>query len=153
MSKVEQKLKELGVELKELGPCNHPILRTKQAGDLLFVSGHGTNVLGKVGADLTVEEGYQAAREAAVNCLSAIKGQIGDLDCVVDFLKVFGMVNSAPDFVEQPAVMNGVSDLLIAAFGEKVGSHARSAVGMASLPRGIATEVEMIVRVKMPKEA
>lgn len=148
MSKIEQKLNEMGIELKELGPCSHPILRTKQCGDLLFVSGHGTNILGKVGADLTLEEGYQAAREATINCLSAIKGQIGDLDQVADFLKVFGMVNSAPDFVEQPSVINGVSDLLIEVFGEKIGSHARSAVGMVSLPRGIAVEVEMIVRIK-----
>lgn len=147
MSKVELKLKEMGVELRELPPCNHPILRTKQAGDLLFVSGHGTNILGKVGTDLTVEEGYQAAREAAINCLSAIKAQIGDLDHVVNFVKVFGMVNSAPDFVEHPSVINGVSDLLIEAFGQEIGSHARSAVGMVSLPRGIAAEVEMIVQV------
>jgi len=148
MAKIEQKLQEMGVELKVLPPCNHPILRTKQAGDLLFVSGHGTNILGKVGAELTVEEGYQAAREAAINCLSAIKGAIGDLDKVVSFVKVFGMVNSAPDFVEQPAVINGVSDLLIEAFGDEIGYHARSAVGMASLPRGIAAEVEMIVQVR-----
>ncbi len=148
MAKVENKLKEMGVELKELGPCSHPILRTRKAGSLLFVSGHGTNILGKLGADLTVEQGYQAAREAAVNCLSAIKGDIGDLDRVECFVKVFGMVNSAPDFVEQPAVMNGVSDLLIEAFGPEIGGHARSAVGMGSLPRGIATEVEMIVQIK-----
>ena len=148
MANVEKKLKEMGIELKDLGPCNHPILRTRQAGNLLFVSGHGTNILGKLGADLTIDQGYQAAREAAVNCLSAIKGAIGDLDDVICFLKVFGMVNSAPDFVEQPAVMNGVSDLLIEAFGPEIGGHARSAVGMCSLPRGIAAEVEMIVQVK-----
>lgn len=152
MAKVEQKLKEMGIELKELGPCSVPILRVKAAGDLLFVSGHGTNILGKLGEDLTVEQGYQAAREATINCLSAIKGEIGDLDLVVDFLKVFGMVNSAPDFVRQPEVINGVSELLIEAFGEKIGSHARSAVGMGSLPRGIATEVEMILRVKTQEE-
>ena len=105
-------------------------------------------ILGKLGADLSLEQGYAAAREATINCLSAIKGAIGDLDKVERFVKVFGMVNSAPDFVEQPAVINGVSDLLIEAFGEEIGGHARSAVGMASLPRGIATEVEMILQVK-----
>lgn len=149
MANVEKKLKEMGIELKNLPPCNHPILRTRQAGDLLFVSGHGTNIIGKLGKDLTIEQGYQAAREAAVNCLSAIKGAIGDLDNVVCFLKVFGMVNSDPNFTEQPSVMNGVSDLLIEAFGPEIGGHARSAVGMASLPRGIATEVEMILQVKV----
>lgn len=148
MDNVEKKLAELGVTLKTLGPCNHPILRTKQAGDLLFVSGHGTNVLGKVGAGLSVADGYQAAREACINCLSAIRDAVGTLDHVEGFLKVFGMVNSAPDFTEQPAVINGVSDLLIAAFGLDIGGHARSAVGMCALPRGIAVEVEMIVRVK-----
>lgn len=149
MESVEKKLAALGVTLKELAPCNHPILRTKQAGDLLFVSGHGTNILGKVGDGLSVEEGYQAAQEACINCLSAIKGAIGTLDNVVSFLKVFGMVNSAPDFTEQPTVVNGVSELLIAAFGADVGAHTRSAVGMCALPRGIAVEVEMIVRVKV----
>lgn len=148
MAKIEQKLQGMGIELKVLPPCNHPILRTKQAGDLLFVSGHGTNILGKVGGDLTVADGYQAAREATINCLCAIKGAIGDLDLVADVVKVFGMVNSAPDFGEQPAVVNGASELLIEAFGEEIGSHARSAVGMGALPRGIAVEVEMIVRIK-----
>lgn len=149
MAKIEKKLEEMGIELKVLPPCNHPILRTRQSGNLLFVSGHGTNILGKVGADLTLEDGYAAAREATINCLSAIKGAIGDLDKVECFVKVFGMVNSAPDFVEQPAVINGVSDLLIEVFGHEIGDHARSAVGMCSLPRGIAAEVEMIVQVKV----
>lgn len=143
---VENKLKQMGVELKDLPKCDYPIERTKMSGNLLFVSGHGTNILGKLGAPLTVEDGYNAAREAAINCLSAIKQAVGDLDKVT-IIKVFGMVNSAPDFVKQPAVVNGASDLLIEAFGEKKGSHARSAVGMMSLPRGIACEVEMIVEV------
>lgn len=147
MQNVEKKLAEHGITLKELGPCNHPILRTKQSDNLLFVSGHGTNILGKVGAGLSVEEGYQAACEACINCLSAIKDAIGTLDNVVSFLRVFCMVNSAPDFSEQPAVANGVSDLLITAFGQEIGSHTRSAVGMCALPRGIAVEIEMIVRV------
>ena len=145
--KVEAKLKEMGIELKELPKCDHPIERTKTACGLTFVSGHGTNILGKVGAELSVEEGYKAAREAAINCLSAIKQIAGDLD-KVNFVKVFGMVNSAPDFTEQPTVVNGVSDLLIEVFGQEKGSHARSAVGMCSLPRGIACEVEMVVEIQ-----
>ena len=144
--KVEAKLKEMGIELKDLPRCNHPIERTKSACGLTFVSGHGTNIVGKVGGDLTIEDGYNAAKEAAINCLSAIKQVAGDLD-KVNIVKVFGMVNSTPDFVEQPTVINGVSDLLIEVFGQERGCHARSAVGMCSLPRGIACEVEMVVEI------
>ena len=88
-----------------------------------------------------------AAREAAIHCLEAIKQYTGDLDKVTNFLKVFGMVNSAPDFIQQPTVINGVSELLIEVFGQEIGSHARSAVGMGSLPNGIAVEVEMIAEI------
>ena len=147
--KVEAKLKAMGIELAVLPVCDHPIERTKRSGNLLFVSGHGSKkTLGKVGADLTVEQGYAAAREACIHCLEAIKMACGDLDKVSNFIKVLGMVNAAPDFTKHPAVMNGVSDLLIEAFGKKIGSHARSAVGMSSLPGGIAAEVEMIVEIK-----
>ena len=148
MSQIEKKLNEMGITLIDPPPCNHPILRVKQSGNLLFVSGHGTKIKGKLGSELTVEQGYEAAREAAIHCLEAIKQHIGDLDRVSNFLKVFGMVNSAPDFIQQPAVMNGVSEFLIAVFGEEIGSHPRSAVGMGSLPNGIAVEVEMIVEVR-----
>ena len=147
MANVEKKLAEMGVTLIDPPPCSHPILRCKQAGNLVFVSGHGTSYMGKVGEALTTQDGYQAAREAAVHCLEAVKQLIGDLDGVKSIVKVFGMVNSAPDFVEQPAVVNGASELLIEAFGDEIGYHARSAVGMASLPRGIAVEVEMVVEV------
>ena len=147
--KVEEKLKTLGIELAELPVCDHPIERTKRSGNLLFVSGHGSKkTLGKVGADLNVEQGYAAAREACIHCLEAIRMACGDLDKVTNFIKVLGMVNAAPDFTKHPAVMNGVSDLLIEAFGKEIGSHARSAVGMSSLPGGIAAEVEMIVEIK-----
>ena len=147
--KVEEKLKAMGIELAVLPVCDHPIERTKRSGNLLFVSGHGSKkTLGKVGADLTVEQGYAAAREACIHCLEAIKMACGDLDKVTNFIKVLGMVNAAPDFTKHPAVMNGVSDLLIEAFGKQIGSHARSAVGMSSLPGGIAAEVEMIVEIK-----
>ena len=147
--KAEEKLKAMGIELAVLPVCDHPIERTKRSGNLLFVSGHGSKkTLGKVGADLTVEQGYAAAREACIHCLEAIKMACGDLDKVTNFIKVLGMVNAAPDFTKHPAVMNGVSDLLIEAFGKEIGSHARSAVGMSSLPGGIAAEVEMIVEIK-----
>lgn len=147
--KVEEKLKSMGIELAELPVCDHPIERTKRTGNLLFVSGHGSKKThGKVGADLTVEQGYAAAREACIHCLEAIKMACGDLDKVSNFVKVLGMVNAAPDFTKHPVVMNGVSDLLIEAFGREIGSHARSAVGMSSLPGGIAAEVEMIVEIR-----
>lgn len=146
---VEKKLQSLGIELQVLPPCDHPIERSKRTGNLLFVSGHGSKkTLGKVGDTLTVEEGYEAAREACIHCLESIRMACGDLDKVANFVKVLGMVNAAPDFTKHPAVINGVSDLLIEAFGQEIGSHARSAVGMSSLPGNIAVEVEMIVELK-----
>ena len=143
--KIESKLSSMGIELVLPGPCSHPLLHSKQTGNLLFVSGHGTKIKGKVGRDLSTEEGYAAAREAAIHCLEAIKLHCGDLDKVRSFVKVFGMVNAVDTFTEHPTVLNGVSELLLEAFGEKTGSHARSAVGMGSLPNGIAVEVEMVV--------
>ncbi len=146
---VENKLKSLGIELQVLPPCDHPIERSKRSGNLLFVSGHGSKkTLGKVGDTLSVEQGYEAAREACIHCLESIRMACGDLDNVANFVKVLGMVNAAPDFTKHPVVINGVSDLLIEAFGQQIGSHARSAVGMSSLPGGIAVEVEMIVELK-----
>ena len=146
---VENKLKSLGIELQVLPPCDHPIERSKRSGNLLFVSGHGSKkTLGKVGDTLTVDQGYEAAREACIHCLESIRMACGDLDNVANFVKVLGMVNAAPDFTTHPVVINGVSDLLIEAFGQEIGSHARSAVGMSSLPGGIAVEVEMIVELK-----
>ena len=146
---VENKLKSLGIELQVLPPCDHPIERSKRSGNLLFVSGHGSKkTLGKVGDTLSVEQGYEAAREACIHCLESIRMACGDLDNVANFVKVLGMVNAAPDFTKHPVVINGVSDLLIEAFGLHIGSNARSAVGMSSLPGGIAVEVEMIVELK-----
>jgi enamine deaminase RidA (YjgF/YER057c/UK114 family) len=115
---------------------------------MLYVSGHPSDILGKLGDTLTVAEGYQGARQAAVNCLSAVKGAIGDLDRIKQFVKLLGMVNCTPDFIDQPYVINGATDLLTEAFGKDVGAHARSAVGMVSLPRGIAVELEMILELK-----
>lgn len=148
MANIEKKLAELGIALNIPGPSKHPILRCKQCANLLFVSGHISNIKGKLGDSLSVEQGYEAAREAAVHCLEAISQHLRSLDKVKSILKVFGMVNSAPDFTQQAAVINGASELLIAIFGDEIGYHARSAVGMCSLPAGIAVELEMIVEVE-----
>ena len=123
-----------------------------QTGNLLFLSGKGpkdTNgnyITGKVGQDLSQEEGYEAARRVAISQLSVLKDYLGDLNKVKRIVKVLGMVNSPPDFENHPEVINGFSDLMVAVFGEK-GKHARAAVGMGSLPRNIAVEIEVIVEV------
>ena len=125
-----------------------------QTGNLLFMSGcglrnlDGSSITGKVGADLTTEQGYEAARLVGLNMLANIKAVAGDLDKVKRVVKVLGMVNAAPDFKEHPKVINGYSDLMVEVFGEDAGKAARSAVGMGSLPSQIAVEVEMIVELK-----
>src|SRR5690242_2930729 len=149
----DKKLKELGVELI---PPQKPIanyVKAVRTGNLLFLAGHGptkadgSNITGKVGADMTVEQGYAAAKQTAVALLSTLKAELGDLNKVKRVVKVLGMVNCTPDFTDQPKVINGCSDLLVAVFGEK-GKHARSAVGMNSLPLNIAVEIEIIVEVE-----
>ena len=126
-----------------------------RVGTLLFVSGHGPlrsdgkpSVQGKVGKDLTVEQGYQVAREVGLSLLATARRQLGSLDKVKRVVKVLGMVNSAPGFGDQPNVINGFSDLMVEVFGEGIGKHARSAVGMAELPMGIPVEIEMILEVE-----
>jgi enamine deaminase RidA (YjgF/YER057c/UK114 family) len=116
----------------------------------MFLSGKGPDLAGgrtwqgKLGAEFTTEEGYEAARNTMLNLLAVLHEDIGDLSRVRRVVKVLGMVNSAPDFTDQPKVINGASDLLVAVFGDR-GRHARSAVGMTSLPGGIPVEIEMIV--------
>jgi enamine deaminase RidA (YjgF/YER057c/UK114 family) len=159
--RAEQKLKELGLELAEPAPPNHNFVLTVQTGNLLFVSGHkarpfpelasyeakrGPDGALRVGRDLTIEEGYRCARYTALACLCSIKAALGDLDRVKRIVKVLGFVNSAEDFIKQPLVINGCSDLLVDVFGE-AGRHARSAVGMQQLPSGIPVEIEMVVKV------
>jgi enamine deaminase RidA (YjgF/YER057c/UK114 family) len=123
-----------------------------RAGDLVFVSGggpqraDGTFITGKLGADIDLETGQEAAKLCALYCLASIQETIGDLEGVKRIVKVLGFVNSAPGFVQQHVVMNGASDLLISLYGER-GRHARSSVGMAELPMNIAVEVEMVVEV------
>jgi enamine deaminase RidA (YjgF/YER057c/UK114 family) len=168
----EARLKELGIELPGLQPAVGNYLTAKRDGDLLFVSGHGpirlernglvvgastreisaqdaagAIIQGKVGSDLSVEEGSEAARLVGLFLLSAVQAEIGSLDRVRSVLKVFGMVNCAPGFTNTPAVIDGCSALLVEVFGEQVGRHARSAVGMAELPLNIPVEIEMIVAV------
>ena len=149
----EAKLKEKGIVLI---PPPAPIanyINVVRVGNLLYLSGRGpwktdgTYVTGKVGKDLTIEQGYDAARLTALGHLSVIKTELGSLNKVKRIVKVLGMVNCTEDFKDQPKVINGYSDLMVEIFGEK-GKHARSAVGMYALPLGIAVEVEVIVEVE-----
>lgn len=149
---VEQKLAALDIQLPEVSPPVANYVNAVQTGKLIFMAGKGPKkedgeyITGKVGADLDIEQGYAAARRTAIIQLSALKAQIGDLNQVKRVVKVLGMVNAAPDFTDHPEVINGFSDLIVEVFGDR-GKHARAAVGMASLPRNIAVEIEMIVEV------
>jgi enamine deaminase RidA (YjgF/YER057c/UK114 family) len=151
---VEARLQELGIELPSAPAPIANYVRYVQVGNLLFLAGHGPNrsngpvYTGQVGSDVTVEEAYDAARSTAMNLLASCKEALGDLDRVKKVVKVLGMVNSAPGFGDQPKVINGFSDLMVEIFGEDVGKHARSAVGMAALPGGIPVEIEMILEVE-----
>jgi enamine deaminase RidA (YjgF/YER057c/UK114 family) len=149
----DKKLKELGIELMTPTKPMANYVKVVRSGNLLFLAGHGptkpdgTNITGKVGRDLTLEQGYDAAKQTAISLLSTLKGELGDLNKVRRVVKVLGMVNCHSDFTDQPKVINGCSDLMVAVFGEK-GKHARSAVGMNSLPSNIAVEIEIIVEVE-----
>ncbi|MGI6344916.1 MAG: RidA family protein [Bacillota bacterium] len=148
MGKIEKRLEELGIILPPVPIPLGTYKPVNQVGSLLYTSGQGSlSVIGRVGEDLTQEEGYEAAREAALRCLACIQEELGTLDRVEKVWKVLGFVNSAPDFTQQPKVMNGASDLLVEIFGE-AGRHARSAIGASQLPDGIAVEVEMIVQIR-----
>lgn len=148
----EARLVELGITLPEPPSPVANYVNGVRTGNLIFLAGKGprypdgTELRGKLGAGVSIEEGYQGARQTAINQLAVLKAMLGDLNRVVRVVKVLGMVNSAPDFVEQPAVINGFSDLIVEVFGDR-GRHARAAVGMASLPRGQSVEIEMIVEV------
>lgn len=125
----------------------------KRHKDLLFLSGHGPFengelITGKIGGDLSVEEGVHAARVTGLNLLATLRKELDELENVVSVLKVLGMINAAPGFTELPPILNGCSDLLVEVFGEKVGKHARSAVGMAELPFNMAIEIEAVVAVR-----
>lgn len=151
--KVEKRLKELGIELAQPTTPMGSYVNAVRTGNLLYLAGKGPGLpgkplpVGKVGREFTIEEGYQHARSTGLSILAAIKAELGDLDRVKRIVKVLGMVNAMPDFGHQPEVINGCSDLFVEVFGER-GRHARSAVGMGSLPRGIPVEVEVIVEIE-----
>ncbi len=150
---VESRITEKRIIIPELSAPVANYVHAVRTGNLVFLAGKGPTrpeggyVTGKVGKDLTVEEGYEAARLVAAAQLAALKMEIGDLNKVVRVVKVLGMVNCLPDFGNQPEVINGFSDTIVEVFGER-GKHARAAVGMGSLPRNIAVEIEMIVEVQ-----
>lgn len=143
----EQKLKEMGLEIPEVSLPIANYVKWKQVGNLLYLSGGGPKIYGKVGAELTVEEGYVAARETGLEVIAVLKAATGDLSRIKQFVKVLGMVNSTPDFTAHPKVINGFSDLMAEVFGEK-GKHARSAVGVGSLPNNMVVEIEVIVEIE-----
>lgn len=146
----EERLAALGLSLPTAPRPIANYVPAVRTGDLVFLSGHvecGTALTGAVGRDVTIEKGYAAARNVGLCLLSSLKAEIGDLSRVRRIVKVLGMVNAPPEFTEHPKVINGCSDLLVEVFGDR-GKHARSAVGVASLPRGVSVEVEMIVEVE-----
>jgi enamine deaminase RidA (YjgF/YER057c/UK114 family) len=149
----EGRLKEKGITLPTPPAPMANYVSAVRAGNLLFLAGHGPSqpegkpmARGKLGRYLTVEQGYQVARDVGLNLLATTRAHLGSLDQVKRVVKVLGMVNSAEDFGDQPKVMNGFSDLMVEVFGD-AGKHARSAVGMAALPMGIPVEIEMILEV------
>jgi len=153
LKKVEEVLKDLGIELPEVPKPAAVYLPAKTVGNLVYTSGQDCRVdgvllyEGKVGSDLTIEQGQEAARQTMINCLAALKNEIGDLNRVKQVVKLLGFVNSAPGFVEQPYVINGASELLEEVFGEK-GRHARSAISSNELPFNTPVEIEMIVEIE-----
>ena len=148
----EAKLAELGITLPSPPQPVANYVNGVQAGNLIFLAGKGPRyadgreITGKLGQDVSIEEGYEGARLTAINQLAVLKEMLGNLNRVKRIVKVLGMVNSDPSFVDQPKVINGFSDLMVEVFGEK-GKHARAAVGMASLPRGQAVEIELVVEI------
>jgi enamine deaminase RidA (YjgF/YER057c/UK114 family) len=150
---VEARLDSMGIVLNTPGTPVANYVHAVRTGNLIFLAGKGPSrpeggsITGKVGVDLTVEEGYAAARTVAITQLAVLKAELGDLNKVVRVVKVLGMVNCADGFTQQPEVINGFSDLMVEVFGER-GKHARSAVGMNSLPRDIAVEIDAIVEVR-----
>jgi enamine deaminase RidA (YjgF/YER057c/UK114 family) len=147
-----ENLKKLGIELP---PVSAPIanyVKYVQTGNLIYLSGHGplqsngNYILGKLGKNVSNEQGYEAARITGIQLLATLQSAIGDLSRVKRIVKILGLVNCTDDFTEQPKIINGCSDLMVAVFGEK-GKHARSAIGTNALPMGMAVEVEMIVEI------
>lgn len=150
MTNPEERIRELGLELPLPSPSIGSYLKVVRSGNVLHLSGHGpvkdgvVQYKGKVGHDLSLDEGAAAAWLSCLNCLGTIRGELGTLDGVTRVVKVLGFVNSAPGFTDQAKVLNGASDLLVAVFGDR-GRHARSAIGAAELPVNVAVSIEMIV--------
>jgi len=153
MNEIERRLEKIGIKLPDSPSplANYvPVVRT---GNLIYLSGvgptpkaDGSTYVGKLGLEFTTEEGYEAARLTGINLLARLKGYLGDLNRVNQIVKLLSMVNSTPDFTEPPAVSNGCSDLLVEVFGDK-GRHARSAIGVATLPGGMPIEIELIAEI------
>ena len=155
MPTIEERLTQLGHTLPSPPEPAGNYLPASHSGNQLWLAGvgsrlaDGSRIAGKLGQDLTQEQGYEAARWCALNLLSRIKAELGDLDRVNRFVKVVGFINSAPDFTGQARVLDGASDLFVALYGD-AGRHARSAPGMAALPGNIAVIVECVVEVREP---
>jgi len=149
---IEGKLEKMGIKLPVLGVPVANYVHAVTSNNWVFLAGKGPrkedgkNIVGKLGQDLTVAQGYEAAKIAGINLLAALKGEIGDLNRVVRIVKVKGMVNAIPEFTDHSKVINGFSDLMVAVFGDK-GKHARAAVGMSSLPGNMAVEIEVVVEI------
>ncbi|MGG1520053.1 RidA family protein [Paenibacillus oryzisoli] len=153
MSLIEQRLQELGITLPPSPEPRFTYIPCNQTGNLIYLSGQDCRINGelmyegKLGLEVTIEQGQAAARQTIINCLAVMKGYLGDLDRVVKIVKLLGFVNSAPGFGDQPYVMNGASDLLVSVFGEN-GKHARSAIGTSDLPFHTPVEIELIVEIR-----
>ncbi|PEU95684.1 hypothetical protein CN415_05520 [Bacillus cereus] len=144
----EDKLSELEITLPAIRPAVGNYVSCVRVGNLLFTAGQGVDEYhGKLGKDISIDEGYKAARQSMLNLLSVVRNELGDLNKVKRIVKILGFVNSTEDFINQPKVMNGASDVLVDIFGEK-GKHARSAVGMAQLPNNTTIEIEMVLEIK-----
>lgn len=150
--KTEARLKELGIVLPETTSPMANYVNVVRTGNLLYLAGKGPGLpgkplpTGKIGRDFSIEQGYRLARDTGLNLISVMKAELGDLDRVTRIVKVLGMVNATSEYGHQPEIINGCSDLFVEVFGDR-GKHARSAVGMGSLPRGIPVEIEVIVEV------
>ncbi|MBI4337335.1 MAG: RidA family protein [Chloroflexi bacterium] len=148
----EQKLKEMGLTLPPAPKPAATYVTAVRSGNMLYTSGHvalradGTRIEGKLGKDLTVEQGYEAAKATGLNLLATLKSVLGDLDRIKQVVRVVGMVNAAPDFTSHPQVVNGCSDLFGQVLGER-GKHVRTAVGVGSLPFNVAVEIDVVVEV------
>lgn len=158
---IERRLEEMGLALpqpiKLPEGMRLPFQWVRVRGNRAYISGHGpllpdgsiAGPFGKVGGEVTIEQAYISARLTALNMLASLKRELGDLDRVTAWLRVFGMVNTVPGFTQQPAVINGFSDLILELYGPEAGQHARSAVGMADLPQGLPVEIEAEVEIAL----